>query len=511
MAGITESISEQRSLRYQIRQELVEAGYSPYPSEVYTVNSSCAKIHTSFTPSVADTFSDISLAGRIMSNRLMGAASFVELQDHTGRLQLYFHRDTLCPHSDKHTYNWFFKKKMSIGDIIGVRGHVFQTAKGETTLHVHTFTLLTKALRPLPIVKRSVNAKGDAQTHDAFTDPEQRYRQRYVDLIVNPDIKHIFTQRTQIVDYIRQFLNQRSYLEVETPILQPIYGGASAKPFVTHHKTLDMPLYLRIANELYLKRLIVGGFEGVYEFSKDFRNEGMSRFHNPEFTQIELYVAYKDYLWMAELVEQLLSKLVGHLYKNSALTYQGQKIDFKTPFKRTTFYEAIEKYSGEKLRGADRQSLRAVAQKHHISINENSSEAQLLDKIFSQLCEPQYIHPTIVMDYPVSLSPLAKKHRTEEGLVERFEIICNTKEICNAYSELNDPVDQTTRFKEQLALSKAGDEEAMSEIDEDFLRALEYGMPPTAGLGLGIDRLTMLLTNQSSIQDVLFFPQMKKK
>ena len=511
MSNTTEYLSEQSRLRYQVREELIEAGISPYPAPTYPVNSSCKQIQTSFTQAKAASFTDICLAGRVMSNRLMGAASFVELQDHSGRLQLYFHRDTLCPNDDKRIYNWLFKKKISIGDIIGVQGHVFQTEKGETTLHVKAFTLLTKALRPLPIVKRSVNEEGHKQIHDAFTESEQRYRQRYVDLIVNPEVRNIFTKRAQIVGYIRQFLNERNYLEVETPILQPIWGGASAKPFVTYHDTLDMPLYLRVANELYLKRLIVGGFEGVYEFSKDFRNEGMSRFHNPEFTQVELYVAYKDYIWMAQLTEQLLSKLVEHLYRSSVLTYQGQKINFSVPFRRITFYEAIEKYSGEALRDADLQTLRKTAHKHKVHIDEHASESHLLDKIFSHLCEPQFIHPTIVMDYPISLSPLAKRHRSEEGLVERFEIICNGKEICNAYSELNDPVDQANRFEKQLTLSKSGDEEAISEIDRDFLQALEYGMPPTSGLGLGIDRLTMLLTDQTSIQDVLLFPQMRRK
>ena len=500
------SISEQARLRREDREALFAAGYQPYPATTYPVNSSTAHIRQHFSSEKEADFSDISLAGRLMARRLMGAASFAELQDSRGRLQLYIRRDTLCPDEDKSLYNEVFKKRVSIGDIIGVRGRVFRTQKGEVSLEVQEFRLLCKSLRPLPIVKRSESEQGELQVHDAFTDPEQRYRQRYVDLTVNPDIRKVFVGRTRLVDTLRSFLNKKGYLEVETPILQPVWGGAAARPFKTEHKALGIPLYLRIANELYLKRLIVGGFDAVYEFSKDFRNEGMSRFHNPEFTQIELYVAYKDYIWMSELVEEILVEAVKALHGRTDFVYQGQKIDFARPWARTTFYGAIEQQTGLALQGATLAELQAAARKLGVSV-EPDNEARLLDKIFGHCCEPHFVQPTFVMDYPVALSPLAKQHRTKEGLVERFELICNGKEICNAYSELNDPIVQRQRLEAQLKLAQAGDEEAPSVLDEDFLRALEYGMPPTAGLGMGIDRLAMLLLDAASIQDVLFFPQ----
>lgn len=501
--------SEQEALRRSDRAALLHAGYDPYPAASYPVNSHTAYITHHFNENKASDFSDIRLAGRLMARRLMGATCFAELQDSKGRLQIYLHRDTLCPSEDKSLYNDIFKKRTSIGDIIGVAGPIFRTQKGEISLKVHTFQLLSKSLRPLPIVKHSEDEKGHIRSHDTFNDPEQRYRQRYVDLIVNPQVRETFLQRTYLVDTLRTFLNKKGYLEVETPILQPIWGGATAKPFVTKHQTLGIPLYLRIANELYLKRLIVGGFEGVYEFSKDFRNEGMSRFHNPEFTQVELYVAYKDYLWMSQYVEDMLVHVAKQLHKGTHFQYQGQKIDFSPPWRRTTFYGAIKEQTGLALQGASLSELQSAARKINLPTEKNDNAGRLLDKIFSQYCEPHFIHPTFVMDYPLILSPLAKQHRSQPHLVERFEVICNGKEICNAYSELNDPVVQRERLETQLTLARAGDEEATSLMDEDFLRALEYGMPPTAGLGVGIDRLAMLLLNAPSIQDVLFFPHMR--
>ena len=503
------SMSEQVRLRREDRDALLKVGHNPYPSETYPVNSCTSYVHQYYSEEKSKDFENICLAGRLMARRLMGAACFAELQDSSGRLQLYFRRDTICESEDKSLYNEVFKRRTSIGDIIGVEGRVFRTQKGEISLEVHTFKLLSKSLRPLPIVKHSEDKEGHLQTHDAFTDPEQRYRQRYVDLIVNPEVRKLFVRRTRLVDTIRSFLNNRDYLEVETPVLQPVWGGAAAKPFVTHHKTLDMPLYLRIANELYLKRLIVGGFDAVYEFSKDFRNEGMSRFHNPEFTQLELYVTYKDYVWMSKLVEEMLTEVAKVLHGSTTFVYQGKKIDFSPPWPRVRFYDAIQDRTGLALREASLAELQASTRKIGLTVERNEDEGQLLDKIFSHFCEPYFIRPTFVIDYPVSLSPLAKEHRKEKGLVERFELICNGKEICNAYSELNDPVVQRERLEAQLKLARTGNEEAPSVLDEDFLRALAYGMPPTSGLGVGIDRLAMLLLNAPSIQDVLFFPQMR--
>lgn len=433
----------------------------------------------------------------------MGNASFAVIQDSTGKLQIYIRRDDICEGDDKTLYNTVFKKHLDIGDIIGVTGYMFVTKTGEDTLHVTSLKLLTKSLKPLPIVKEK-----DGEIYDAFSDPELRYRQRYVDLIVNPHVREAFLKRTQLTNSIRYFLNVRGYLEVETPILQPIYGGAAARPFKTHHNTLDMPLYLRIANELYLKRLIVGGFDGVYEFAKDFRNEGMSRFHNPEFTQVELYVAYKDYNWMMDLVEEMVEKVAIDLHGKTEVQVGENLINFQRPWKRYTMYEAIEHFTGIDVSEMNEAEMAEAAKKLHVPIDDSMGRGKLIDEIFGEKCEPHLIQPTFITDYPVEMSPLAKAHRSKPGLVERFEGICNGKEICNAFSELNDPIDQRKRFEEQLELGKRGDEEAMV-LDEDFLRAIEYGMPPTAGLGIGIDRLAMIMSNSKSIQDVLFFPQMR--
>ncbi len=482
-------------------------GIDPYPSEEFIVNVSAADIHANYEKQKTD-YKDIAIAGRIMSRRIMGSASFAEIQDATGRVQLYFRRDDLCPGEDKTLYNTVFKKLLGIGDIIGVKGYVFTTQTGEISIHVTDFKLLTKSLKPLPIVKEAVDETGNKKVYDAFSDPEQRYRQRYVDLIVNPHVRDTFVKRTQLTNTIRDFLNNKGYLEVETPILQPLYGGAAARPFKTHHNTLDMTLYLRIANELYLKRLIVGGFEGVYEFSKDFRNEGMSRFHNPEFTQIELYVAYKDYNWMMNLVEEMVEKVALDLHGTTEVQVGEHTINFQRPWKRFTMFEAIEHFTGVDISEMDEAELRKTAKELAVPLDDSMGKGKIIDEIFGEKCEPHLIQPTFITDYPVEMSPLAKRHRTKEGLVERFEAICNGKEICNSFSELNDPIDQRKRFEEQLELGKRGDDEAMV-LDEDFLRALEYGMPPTAGLGIGIDRLAMIMTNSNSIQDVIFFPQMK--
>lgn len=483
-------------------------GINPYPSELFPVSHLAAGILSNFTKKKPEEYEKVSLAGRVMSRRIMGSASFTELQDSSGRIQLYFRRDDLCPGEDKSLYNTVFKKLLDIGDIIGVSGFIFITKVGEISLHVKEFQLLSKALRPLPIVKETIDESGIKHVHDAFQDPELRYRQRYVDLVVNPEVRNTFIQRNRLINSMRRFLDEKGYLEVETPILQPLYGGAAAKPFKTHHNSLDMTLYLRIANELYLKRLIVGGYDGVYEFSKDFRNEGMSRFHNPEFTQVELYVAYKDYNWMMELVETMLEKVAIDLHGTSNVQVGDKTIDFKRPWKRFSMFEAISHFTGKDVSGLDETGLRAVAESLNVPIDDTMGKGKLIDQIFGETCEPKLIQPTFITDYPVEMSPLAKKHRTKEGLVERFEAIVNGKEICNAFSELNDPIDQRKRFEAQLELGKRGDEEAMT-LDEDYLRALEYGMPPTAGLGIGIDRLTMIMTNSESIQDVLFFPQMK--
>ncbi|MCE2788535.1 MAG: lysine--tRNA ligase [Saprospiraceae bacterium] len=496
-------LSEQEIIRRENLEKLIEAGFDPYPAKTFDTNASANEITSTFTDG-SDLYQDVALAGRLMSRRIMGKASFGELQDASGRIQIYINRDEICPGDEKVLYNDLFKKWMDLGDFIGVRGHVFFTQLGECTIHVKELTLLSKSLRPLPVVKKDE----EGNVYDAFTDPEQRYRQRYVDLVVNNHIKDVFIKRTKMYNSIREYLNTRGYLEVETPVLQPLYGGAAARPFTTHHNTLDMKLYLRIANELYLKRLIVGGFDGVYEFSKDFRNEGMSRFHNPEFTQIELYVAYKDYEWMMNLVEEMVEKVAIDLHGTTKVQVGENIIDFQRPWKRYTMYEAIEHFTGVDISTMDESQLRETAKNMHIPVDSSMGKGKLIDEIFGEKCEGQLIQPTFITDYPVEMSPLAKKHSSKAGLVERFEAICNKKEICNAFSELNDPIDQRMRFEAQLELGKRGDEEAMV-LDEDFLRSLEYGMPPTAGLGIGMDRLAMIMTNQPSIQDVLFFPQMK--
>ncbi len=500
-------LSEQEIIRRKSLEEFAKLGINPYPADLYEVNASAEEILTNYERQKSD-YRQISIAGRIMSRRIMGNASFVELQDETGRIQIYLRRDDLCPEEDKTLYNTVFKKLLDIGDFIGVKGYGFTTQTGEISIHVTSLTVLSKSLRPLPVVKETVDEQGKVTRHDAFTDPEQRYRMRYVDLIVNPQVRDAFIKRTQLVNSMRQYLNAKAYLEVETPILQPLYGGAAARPFKTHHNTLDMTLYLRIANELYLKRLIVGGFNGVYEFSKDFRNEGMSRFHNPEFTQIELYVAYKDYYWMMELVEEMIEKVAMDLHGKTQVKVGDKIIDFKRPWKRYTMFEAIQHFTGIDISNMNEDELRATCEQLHVPKDNTMGKGKLIDQIFGEKCEPLLIQPTFITDYPIEMSPLAKKHRTKPGLVERFEAICNSKEIANAFSELNDPIDQRNRFEEQLELGKRGDEEAMT-LDEDFLRALEFGMPPTAGLGIGIDRLSMIMTNSPSIQDVLFFPQMK--
>lgn len=500
-------LSEQELVRRESLAELIKLGIDPYPAELFDVNASAQEILENYERHKSD-YRQISMAGRIMSRRVMGNASFAELQDETGRIQVYFRRDDLCPGEDKTLYNTVFKKLTDIGDIIGIKGYGFTTQTGEISIHVTEFKILSKSLKPLPIVKETVDEQGNVHKHDAFTDPEQRYRMRYVDLIVNPEVRETFVKRSRLVNSMRTYLNDKNYLEVETPILQPLYGGAAARPFKTHHNTLDMTLYLRIANELYLKRLIVGGYPGVYEFSKDFRNEGMSRFHNPEFTQIELYVAYKDYYWMMDLVEEMIEKVAMDLHGKTEVTVGDKVIDFKRPWKRFTMFEAIQHFTGIDISAMDEAALIETCKKLHVPFDQTMGKGKLIDQIFGEKCEGQLIQPTFITDYPVEMSPLAKKHRSKPGLVERFEAICNGKEICNAFSELNDPIDQRNRFEEQVALGKRGDEEAMT-LDEDFLRALEFGMPPTAGLGIGIDRLSMIMTNSPSIQDVLFFPQMK--
>lgn len=498
----TTMLSEQELLRRQKLEELYKMGINPYPAELFEVTTNSVEIKEQFD-NRPDDFKSIGIAGRIMSVRDMGKAAFVVIQDSKGRIQLYIKRDEVCPGDDKTLYDDVFKKLLDIGDIIGVKGYVFRTKTGEISVHVGELKLLTKSLHPLPVAKEK-----DGVMYDAFADPEQRYRMRYVDLIVNPQVRETFIKRTQLVNSMRNYLNAKEYLEVETPILQPLYGGAAARPFKTHHNTLDMTLYMRIANELYLKRLIVGGYDGVYEFSKDFRNEGMSRFHNPEFTQMELYVAYKDYEWMMDLVEEMVEKVAMDLHGTTQVTVGEHVIDFKRPWKRFTMYEAIQHFTGIDISEMDETAMRDVCKTLMIHVDNTMGRGKLIDEIFGETCEGKLIQPTFITDYPLEMSPLAKQHRTKKGLVERFEAICNGKEICNAFSELNDPIDQRKRFEEQLELGKRGDEEAM-QLDEDFLRAIEYGMPPTAGLGIGIDRLSMIMTNSPSIQEVLFFPQMR--
>lgn len=497
-------LSEHEIQRRQALEELISMGIDPYPAEGFMVNSSSSAILGNYLNSTdAPEWKEISIAGRLVSKRIMGNASFAVLQDGAGRIQLYITRDELCAGDDKSHYNIVFKKLLDLGDFIGVTGYVFVTKTGETSIHVKTLKLLSKALKPLPVVKEK-----EGQVFDEVTDPELRYRQRYVDLNVNARSKEVFVLRSKLLQSMRNFLLEREYLEVETPVLQPIYGGAAARPFTTHHNTLDMKLYLRIADELYLKRLIVGGYDGVFEFAKDFRNEGMDRTHNPEFTMMELYVAYKDYYWMMDLVEEMVERISLDLHGTTKVTVGNHEIDFKRPWKRFTMFEAIAHFTKVDISEMDEKQLRETAMQLKVPLDASMGKGKIIDEIFGAHCEPLLIQPTFITDYPVEMSPLAKKHRSRPGLVERFEAICNGKEMCNAFSELNDPLDQRRRFEEQLELGKRGDEEAMI-LDEDFLRAIEYGMPPTAGLGIGIDRLAMIMTNAASIQDVIFFPQMR--
>ncbi|GGG34663.1 lysine--tRNA ligase [Croceivirga lutea] len=492
-------LSEQEIVRREKLSKLREMGIDPYPAALYPVDATSKSIKENFE---AD--KKVIIAGRLMSRRIQGKASFAELQDSQGRIQVYFNRDEICPDEDKTLYNEVYKKLLDIGDFVGVEGELFTTQVGEKTVLVKNFKLLSKALRPLPLPK----VDADGKVYDEFNDPELRYRQRYVDLVVNPKVKETFIKRTKITNSIREFYNAKGYLEVETPILQPIPGGAAARPFLTHHNALNIPLYLRIANELYLKRLIVGGFDGVYEFSKDFRNEGMDRTHNPEFTVMELYVSYKDYNWMMDTTEQLLEKVAKDATGGTTITVGDNKIEFKAPYPRVPILEAIKEHTGIDVSGMGEEELRATAQNLGLEVDETMGVGKLIDEIFGEKCEHFYIQPTFITDYPKEMSPLTKAHRSKPGLTERFELMVNGKELANAYSELNDPIDQRERFEEQLRLSEKGDDEAMF-IDQDFLRALEYGMPPTSGIGIGIDRLVMLMTNNASIQEVLFFPQMK--
>ena len=494
-------ISEQGQIRREKLKALRDLGIDPYPAALFTVNTDSKSIKENFSEG-----KKVIIAGRLMSRRIQGKASFAELQDSKGRIQLYFNRDEICEGEDKTFYNEVYKKLLDIGDIIGLNGTLFTTQVGEKTVMVKSFQILNKTLRPLPLPKTDP----EGNIYDEFNDPELRYRQRYVDLIVNPKVKDTFIKRTKITNSIRSFLNEKDYLEVETPILQPIPGGATARPFLTHHNTMNIPLYLRIANELYLKRLIVGGFDGVYEFAKDFRNEGMDRTHNPEFTVMELYVAYKDYLWMMEMTESLFEKVSNDTNGNTVIPVGEHMIDFKAPYPRIPILDAIKIHTGVDVGGMDPTKLRAAAKSIGVEVDKTMGEGKLIDQIFGEKCEHHYIQPTFITDYPKSMSPLTKEHRSNPNLTERFELIVNGKEVANAYSELNDPIDQRERFETQLTLSEKGDDEAMF-IDQDFLSALEYGMPPTSGIGIGIDRLTMLLTNNSSIQEVLFFPQMKPK
>jgi lysyl-tRNA synthetase class 2 len=498
------SLTEQEQIRRNSLDEIKKLGIDPYPAARYETNAFAKDIAKNFAPE-KNNYQDISIAGRIMNRRIMGSASFAEIMDSTGRIQLYIRRDDICEGEDKTLYNTVFKKLLDIGDFIGVKGFVFITQTGELTVHVRELTVLCKSIRPLPIVKEK-----DGKIYDAVTDPEFRYRQRYVDLIINPEVRDVFRKRTQIYNSLRELFNSRGYLEVETPILQPIPGGAAARPFITHHNTLDIPLYLRIANELYLKRLIVGGYEGVYEFSKDFRNEGMDRNHNPEFTVMEIYVAYKDYLWMMDFTEEMIEKVAMDLHGTTKIAIGDKIIDFKRPFKRISILDSIKEHTGVDVSDMNEENLREVCNDLGIETAPGMGKGKLIDEIFGEKCEGNYIQPTFIIDYPVEMSPLCKKHRNDPRLTERFELMVNGKELCNAYSELNDPIDQLERFQEQLRLSAKGDDEAMF-IDMDFVRALEYGMPPTSGMGIGMDRLTMLMTNQPSIQDVLFFPQMRPR
>ena len=533
----TSHLSEQEQIRREKLGDLLGMGIDPFPAAMFPVNNNAVSIKENYTDQKKEEYSDVCVAGRIMSVRDMGKANFAVIQDSTGRIQLYIRRDDICPGEDKTLYDIVWKKCMDIGDIIGIKGYVFTTKTGETSIHVKELTVLAKSLKPLPIVKEA-----EGQTYDAVTDPEFKYRQRYADLIINPEVKEVFTKRTKLINAIREFLNERGALEVDTPVLQSIPGGAAARPFETHHNALDMPMFMRIANELYLKRLIVGGFEWVYEFSRNFRNEGMDRTHNPEFTVLEFYVAYKDYLWMMEITEQLLEKEAVAVNGSTKVIVdarpsaparsgsggragtdgddprlndsvgqavgRGKEIDFKAPYRRITMADAIKEHTGFDISNMGEENLRNVCKQLHIHVDKTMGKGKLIDEIFSEKCEKHFVQPTFIIDYPKEMSPLTKKHRSKEGLVERFELMVNGKEIANAYSELNDPIDQRDRFEEQTKLMERGDAEAMF-IDHDFLRALEYGMPPTSGIGIGIDRLCMLLLNQPSIQDVLLFPMMR--
>ena len=493
------SLSEQEIIRREKLEKLTQMGINAFPADEYTITDSAQSIKEGFEEG-----KKVKIAGRLISRRIQGKASFAELQDSSGRIQVYFNRDEICPTDDKELYNEVYKHLLDIGDIIGVEGELFKTQVGEMTVMVKNFTLLTKTLRPLPFAKIDENGI----VHDAFNDPELRYRQRYVDLVVNPEVKDVFVKRTKLFNAMRQFFNDAGYFEVETPILQSIPGGAAARPFITHHNALDIPLYLRIANELYLKRLIVGGFDGVYEFSKNFRNEGMDRTHNPEFTAMEIYVAYKDYNWMMDFTEKLLEHCAKAVNGTTKAVFGEHEIDWKAPYERISMTDAIKKFTGYDITGKSEEELRTFAKSIGINVDETMGKGKLIDEIFGEKCEGNFIQPTFITDYPIEMSPLTKKHRDKEGLTERFELMVCGKEIANSYSELNDPIDQRERFEEQMKLSEKGDDEAMF-IDQDFLRALEYGMPPTAGLGIGMDRLMMFLTNNASIQEVLFFPQMR--
>jgi lysyl-tRNA synthetase, class II len=500
---MSHQLSEQELVRRQKLEDLRKLGIEPYPAEEFSINVTARDIHANYERDKTN-YKDVRIAGRLMGVRIMGNASFAELQDSTGRIQIYVRRDDICPGEDKTLYNTIFKKLLDIGDIIGVSGYVFTTQVGEISIHVTSLTLLSKSLRPLPIVK--VDSTGEA--HDEVHDLEFRYRQRYADLVINPSVKETFMKRTKMINTMRDFLNDKGLLEVDTPVLQAIPGGAAARPFATHHNALDVPFYLRIANELYLKRLIVGGFDGVYEFSRNFRNEGMDRTHNPEFTILEFYVAYRDYEWMMKTCEEMLEKVAIALHGTTEVPMGENMLNFSAPFRRITLYDAIKEYTGLDVANMDEAQLRDACNSMGLQIDKTMGRAKLIDTLFGEKCEGNFIQPTFITDYPVEMSPLTKKHRSKPGLVERFELMVNGKEIANAYSELNDPIDQRERFEEQVKLMERGDDEAMF-IDHDFLRALEYGMPPTAGIGIGIDRLAMLMTNNVSIQDVLFFPQMR--
>ena len=497
-------LSEQEIIRRESLAKLRELGIEPYPAPLYPVNTSTKEILEGYDPEKGN-FNEVCIAGRIMSRRIMGAASFMGLQDADGRIQVYVNRDEICPGEDKTMYNTVFKKLLDIGDVVGIKGFAFITKTGQLSVHAKELTLLSKSLKVLPIVKEA-----DGKVFDAFSDPELRYRQRYVDLIVNPQVKDVFVKRAKIVATMREYFNNAGCLEVETPILQSIPGGATARPFITHHNALDIPLYLRIANELYLKRLIVGGYNGVYEFAKDFRNEGMDKTHNPEFTCMEIYVAYKDYIWMMEFVEKMLQKIALKVNGTTTVKIGEHEVDFGGTFRRLPILEAIKEYAGVDVKGMDEDQLRETCKRLHVEIDPSFGKGKLIDAIFGEYCEDKLIQPTFIIDYPVEMSPLTKRHREDPSLTERFELFVCGKELANAYSELNDPIDQLERFEEQAALKSKGDDEAMF-IDYDFVRALEYGMPPTSGLGMGIDRLTMFMTGQTTIQDVLFFPQMRPK